>query len=78
MINALWLFLIISGITLSFFNGNISQLVGGLTSSAVDASSIFLTLIGTYTLWLGLLNIARKSGLIEKISNVLSPVILFI
>jgi len=78
MINAVWLFLIISGIILSFFNGNLGRVVGGLTSSATDAANIFLTLVGTYTLWLGILNIAKKSGLIEHISKILSPVISFL
>jgi len=63
---------------LSFFNGSLNQLVDGLTSSAIDASNILLTLAGTYTLWLGILNIAKKSGLIEKISYILRPLISFL
>jgi len=78
MINVIWLFLILSGIILSFFNGKLELVVGGLTSSAMQASNIFLTLIGTYTLWLGILNIARKSGLIERISEILSPAISYL
>jgi spore maturation protein A len=78
MINILWAFLIISGICLSFITGNIQPVVTGLTSSAIDSASLLLTLFGTYTLWLGILNIAKKSGLIEKISSYLNPVIAFL
>jgi len=78
MINWLWAFLIIFGILFGLFSGNVEQLVDGMTSSAKDAASLLIILMGTYTLWLGVLNIAKKAGLIEKIANKVRPLIAFL
>ena len=78
MINWLWAFLIIFGIILALFTGSIEPLVNVITSSAKDAAVLLITLMGTYTLWLGVLNIAKKSGLIEQIAKKAEPIIAFL
>lgn len=78
MINYLWAFMIISAIILSIINGRIPELSMAAVASVKDAAIMCLNLIGAYALWLGILNIAKKSGLTEKISNGLGNVIVWL
>ena len=75
MINYLWAFMIIVAVAISIANGKIAELSTAAIASVKDAALMCINLIGAYSLWLGILNIAKKSGLTEKISNALGRVI---
>jgi len=75
VINFLWAFMIIGAIIIAICNGKIPELSMAAMSSVKDAALMCLNLIGAYALWLGILNIAKNSGLTEKISNGLGKII---
>ena len=64
-------FLII-GIVYSFVNGNISIINTTLISSGTIAIDIAIKMIPLLCLWLGIMKIAEDSGLLHKISKVMS------
>ncbi len=74
MVNSLWLFLIIMGIIVAVFTGRLQEVTDSAISSAKSAVELALSLIGIYALWLGLMNIARKAGLIVRISRLIKPI----
>ena len=53
-----------------------------VTSSILDASAngvqLCINLCGIYAVWLGLINILDKSGLSDKLANLLKPIIYFL
>ena len=68
---------IILGISLVFaaITGNISQVSHATVSRTKDAVNLLLSIGGTICLWCGLLEVMNRSGLAEKISRFLRPVI---
>lgn len=76
MINYIFASFFILGILYSFFTGtNISSEM--LTSSSKAIELIF-TMIPIMCLWLGIMNIAKKSGLLDKLANLLTPILKFL
>lgn len=75
MLNILWpLFLIIS-FTYAFLSGNIDSVNNSIFESTKDATQLSITLLGTICLWNGIMAIATKTSLINKITKLLYPLI---
>lgn len=74
MINYLWAFFIIVGILYSIIKGD-SSLSNNLITSGKAGIDMIINLIPLMCLWLGVMKIAEKSGLLKIISNKLSKVI---
>lgn len=75
MLNKLWPILIIISIIFAIFTGNIEQLNESIFSSAETAVELTITFIGTMCLWNGIMNIAYKTNLIEKLVKLINPLI---
>lgn len=75
MLNKLWPILIIISIIFAFFSGNIEKLNESIFSSAESAVELTIIFIGTMCLWNGIMNIAYKTKLIEKIVKIINPLI---
>lgn len=73
MINIIWFLFIVLGILYSFFSGNVSYVNNEIINSAKISLDIFLGIFPTIVLWVGIMNIAKESGLLNKISNILYP-----
>lgn len=78
MINYIWIFLIVVGFGVGIATGRLEDVTNAALDSATSAAQLSLSLIGIYALWLGLLNIANESGLIEKIASKMQRVIHFL
>jgi spore maturation protein A len=78
MINLLWLILIASGIVVGALTGRMDQVSEAIFQGATDSIQILLKLIGPMALWLGLMNIARESGLTEQIGRIIKPLLRFL
>ena len=63
------------GIIYSFFSGNVSYVNNSLIQSGENAIAIILKMIPLLCLWLGVMKIAEKSGLLTKMSKFFSFVI---
>lgn len=75
MINYIWGFFLIIGIIYSFLSGTIIDVNTELLTSGTTAIDMILKLIPLMCLWLGIMNIAKKSGLLNLMADKLSPLI---
>lgn len=69
------LFLLLSGIVTSLLLGRGDEVISALQSGAFEAVENLLRISGAYLLWMGLMNVAEKAGLISALSGLLSPVL---
>ena len=75
MINKIWAFFIIVGILFSVITNNLSTLNAEILNSAKITLNMLLEIFPIMALWLGLMNIAKESGLLFKISKAISPLL---
>ena len=62
MINIIWFLLIVIGITYSLLSGK-------------SSFNLIINILEVTIIWNGILNIALKSNLLDKLSNILSPIL---
>ena len=72
-----WVFsgLILLSVVFGLLNGRISAVSGAALSEAGNAVQLLITLTGAMCMWSGLMKIAARSGLTEKLSRLMAPVI---
>lgn len=76
MINYIFAAFFIIGILYSFFtNTNISNEMLIASSKAIE---LIFTMIPIMCLWLGIMSIAKKSGLLNKLAKLLTPILKFL
>lgn len=78
MINIIWAALFLIGMGYAAVNGTMDKVNKELFDSASAGIQICIGLISILIFWLGLMKIAEKSGLLEKLSNVFKPVMKWI
>ena len=78
MMNYIWGFMLLLGILFSIINKNTSGFTDGLMTSCTEAVEFILTLAGVMAVWSGLMKIAEASGLIEKISHAVKPLMKYL
>lgn len=70
--------MILIGVVFGAFTGNMEEVSKAALDSAKEAVSLCITMIGVMSLWVGLMEIAQKSGLIERMTRGISPFITFL
>ena len=75
MINYIFGMFIIVGILYSLITGNISIINNSLISSGSTAIEMIIKMIPLLCLWLGVMKIAEKSGLLNKVSHLFSKIL---
>lgn len=65
----------IFSIIFGILNGSITMLAPAALDGAKDAVTLCLTLCGMICLWSGLMELMKRSGLSEKLSRFLSPIL---
>lgn len=78
MMNYIWGFMLIIGITFSVINGKTAEFTDGLMKSCTEAVRFIISLAGIMAVWSGLMKIAEESGLIRKISGAVKPLMSFL
>ncbi len=78
MLNYLWAIMIAVGIIYGVFSGNMEAVTNGALDSAKEAISLCLNMCGIMALWMGLMEIAKTSGLIEVMTGKISPFVSFL
>ncbi|MBS5958637.1 MAG: nucleoside recognition protein, partial [Clostridiales bacterium] len=78
MLNYLWAFMILVGILWGAFQGNLSAVTDGALNSAKEAVMLSITMLGIMSFWTGIMEIGQKSGLIEKMSKKMGPILRFL
>lgn len=77
MLNYLWGMMLLVGVVYGAFQGRLPELTTAALDSAKDAVSLCITMTGVMSLWVGLMEIAQKSGMIRQAAGKLQPFINF-
>lgn len=75
MINKIWAFFIIVGIVFTIFFGSVADLNDTILNSASNGVQMVLDLLPIIVLWSGIMKIAEKSGLLDKVGNFVKPLL---
>ena len=70
--------MIMIGVVYGAVAGRMAEVTNAALDSAGDAVSLCITMIGVMALWVGLMEIAQKSGLIAKLTQGIQPFIRFL
>ncbi len=75
MINYLWGFMIVVGIIVGALTGKMENVSVASINSAKEAVTLCITMLGVMSMWTGLMQIAKKSGIIVGLTKGLNPVV---
>ena len=78
MLNIVWPIFIIISFSFAIFSGNLEKLNSSIFESTNNAINLSLNLLGTLCLWNGIMQIANKTSLIQKLTKFLKPIIKFL
>lgn len=72
--NYIFYFLIVISIIAGAINGRLEDVVNSILTGAELSVKVAFSLIGIMAFWLGMMEIAKKSGLVEIIAKIIKPV----
>lgn len=75
MVNLIWAFLAIVGITFAAFTGRMEEVNKAIFSTLDEAIMITISLAGVLVFWLGLMKIAEKAGLLAGLAKIFRPIV---
>ena len=78
MVNIIWGIFLIIGITYGLISGNIESVNSEILGSAKTALKMIFEILPVLVVWMGLMKIAEDSGLLNKISLILSKPLKFL
>lgn len=78
MLNKLWGIMILIGLSFGIITGEAEALSNAAIDSAGEAVSLAITMLGVMALWTGLIETARRSGLLDMLTFKLAPVLRFL
>lgn len=76
--NYLWMGMILVGIIYGAFSGNMQAVTDGALDAAKEAVNLCITMTGVMSLWVGVMEVAKSAGLIEKLSAKIQPCVHFL
>lgn len=74
MVHAIWILMLTAGIVTAMFNGRMEEVSEAIFSGAEEAVTLCFGLISIMVFWLGIMNIAKKSGLLDLFTKMLQPI----
>ena len=75
MINYIWVSFIFIGVIYGFLSGNINSVNNEIIKSAKDSLELFINILPNIVLWLGIMTIAVDSGLLNKLTRLMHPLL---
>ncbi len=75
MLNYLWGFMIVIGIVVGVLNGRIDEVSTQAITSSKEAVTLCIAMLGVMSLWTGIMQIAKASGIIDGLTKVFRPLI---
>lgn len=78
LLNGIWSVIILVSVVYGAFTGRLGAVTEGALSGAEDAVNLCITMAGVIGLWMGLMEIAKRSGIISGITRTLLPVLRFL
>lgn len=73
MLNTIWAVMILIAVLYGAFTGRMSDVTNAALDSAGEAISLCITMAGVVALWMGLMEIATRAGLVAKLTRGISP-----
>ena len=74
MLNWIWLALVVFAVAIGGWNNRLGEVTSGAFDGAKTAVTIALGLIGIMALWLGVMRLAERAGLVQRIARALHPI----
>jgi spore maturation protein SpmA len=74
VLNYIWLALVLLAVAIGGWNNRWKEVRDGAFDGAKTAVTIALGLIGVMALWLGVMRLAERAGLVQKIARALRPI----
>src|SRR5437773_5068872 len=74
VLNYIWLALVLLAVAIGGWNDRLKDVTAGAFDGAKTAVTIALGLIGIMALWLGLMRLAERAGLVQRIARGLRPI----
>lgn len=78
MLNIVWPIFIIISFCYAIFSGNLEKLNSTIFESTSDAVTLSINLLGTMCLWSGIMQIAKSTSVINKLTKFLRPFVKFL
>lgn len=75
MLNIIWPIFIIISYIYAILTGRVNEINNSVFESCESAVKLTITFLGTMCLWSGIMQIAKKTTLIDKLTNLLNPII---
>jgi spore maturation protein SpmA len=73
VLNYIWLALVVCAVVIGGWNDRLKEVTGGALDGAKTAVTIALGLIGIMALWLGIMRLAERAGVVQRIARGLRP-----
>lgn len=74
MLNIIWPIFIIISYIYAIFTGKVDEINNSVFESCESAVKLTITFLGTMCLWSGIMQIAKKTTLIDRLTNFLNPI----
>ena len=76
MLNLIWLGLLLIGVFVAGVTGHLATINQGVLNAATSAvMEVALPLTGAMTLWLGIMRLAEKAGLVRQFARLIQPIL---
>ena len=76
MLNTIWLIMMVLSVVVGALTGKTAAVISAATDGAKFAFTLALGLTAVMSMWLGIMRIAEKSGLIDIFTKLLEPLLL--
>lgn len=74
MLNIIWPIFIIISYIYAIFTGKVNEINNSVFESCQSAVNLTITFLGTMCLWSGIMQIAKKTTLVDKLTKFLNPI----
>ena len=78
MLNLLWGAMLLIGIVYGAATGRMNEVTDAALSSAKEEVSLCITMAGIVAMWVGVMEIAKSSGLVERLTGKMQPLLSFL
>lgn len=78
MLNKLWGIMLLAGIIVAAFIGRTGEVGTAAIDSSKEAVTLCIAMLGVMSMWTGIMNIAKKAGLIDAMTRALRPALRFL
>lgn len=78
MLNYLWAGMLLIGVLWGAFHGQLPAVTEGALQASREAVALCITMLGVMSLWTGILEIGRRSGLVDQLAGKMSPLLTFL